>query len=109
MAGGHLYDDGRIRCTADQIQIRGYYFPWGTKRIPYTAVRSIERFTMGRGLLNGKGRIWGSGDFKHWANLDPGRPRKSVGLFLELGKAIVPFVTPDDPTFNPRDLGRSSY
>ena len=89
------YDDGGIRCTDDAVYIRGYYFPWGTKRVPYSAIRSVERFSMT--ALGGKGRIWGSGDFRHWANLDPSRPRKSIGLYLDLGKHIVPFITPDDP------------
>ena len=46
---------------------------------------------------HGKGRIWGSGDFRHWANLDPHRPGKSAGFFLDLGRRVIPFVTPDDP------------
>ena len=89
------YHDGRIECTDDEVRIRGYYFPWGTKRIPYTSIRGLERFAMT--ALRGKGRIWGSGDLKHWANLDPGRPRKSAGFFLDVGARVIPFVTPDDP------------
>ena len=89
------YRDGRIECTPTEIRIRGYYFPWGTKRIPYSSVRSVERFTMS--ALKGKGRIWGSGDFRHWANYDPRRPGKDVGFFLHLDGRVVPWVTPDDP------------
>jgi hypothetical protein len=89
------YADGRIECTSDGVQIRGYYFPWGTKRIPYSSIRSLQRFTMT--ALKGKGRIWGSGDLKHWANLDPRRPGKSVGFFLDVGRRVTPFLTPDDP------------
>ena len=51
------YHDRWIRCDDGGIDVRGYYFPWGTKHIPYTAVRSLERFTMT--ALKGKGRIWG--------------------------------------------------
>ncbi len=29
------YRDRWIECTPEDIRIRGYYFPWGTKRIPY--------------------------------------------------------------------------
>jgi len=29
-----MYKDRWIECTPDQIRIRGYYFPRGTKRIP---------------------------------------------------------------------------
>ena len=77
------------------VRVRGYYFPWGTKTIPYASIRSLDRFTMS--ALRGKGRIWGSGDLRHWANLDPQRPKKSVGFFVDVGRRIVPFLTPDDP------------
>ncbi len=89
------YTDRWITCTDTDIRVRGYYFPWGTKRIPYPAILGLERFAMT--ALRGKGRIWGSGDFRHWANYDPGRPKKQVGFFLDVGKRIVPFLTPDDP------------
>ena len=29
------YHDRWIDCTHQELRIRGYYFPWGTKRIPY--------------------------------------------------------------------------
>jgi hypothetical protein len=89
------YKDRWIECTDSEVVIRGYYFPWGTKRIPYSAIRSIDRFDMS--AWRGKGRIWGSGDFRHWANLDPLRPKKSVGFYLDLGRHVLPFLTPDDP------------
>jgi hypothetical protein len=89
------YKDGRIECTDGAILVRGYYFPWGTKRIPYSAIRTLDRFAMS--ALRGKGRIWGSFDLTHWANLDPRRPAKSVGFFVDLGRRITPFLTPDDP------------
>ncbi len=89
------YQDGRIECTEAEIRVRGYYFPWGTKRISYESIRSLERFAMT--ALRGKWRIWGSGDLRHWANLDPKRPKKSAGFFIDLGHRIIPFLTPDDP------------
>jgi hypothetical protein len=67
----------------------------GHERIPYTSIRSLDRFDMT--ATREKSRIWGSGDFRYWANLDPGRPRKSVGFFVDVGARIVPFLTPDDP------------
>jgi hypothetical protein len=89
------YRDGRIECTDTGIRIRGYYFPWGTKTIPYTSIRSLDRFALS--ALRGSWRIWGSGDFKHWANLDPRRPKKSTGFTVDLGGRVVPVITPDDP------------
>jgi hypothetical protein len=89
------YHDRRIECTGREVVIHGYYFPWGTKRIPYGAIRSVDRFALT--ALHGRGRIWGSGDLQHWANFDPQRPRKDVGFFLQLDRRLTPFVTPDDP------------
>jgi hypothetical protein len=92
---GSTYKDRWIECTADGMAIHGYYFPWGTKHIPYSSIRGLERFEMS--ALRGKARIWGTGNFKYWASLDPQRPRKSVALILDLGKRVSPFVTPEDP------------
>ncbi len=89
------YKDRWIECTPTEVRIRGYYCPWGTKRIQYSAIRSLDRFALT--ALGGKGRIWGSGDLRHWANLDPQRPRKDVGFFVDVGRHVVPFLTPDDP------------
>jgi hypothetical protein len=89
------YRDARIECTGREVLIHGYYFPWGTKRIPYDSIRSVDRFALT--ALHGKGRIRGSGDFRHWANFDPQRPKKDAGFFLHLDRRITPFVTPDDP------------
>jgi len=88
-----LYDDGRIACGETGMTIRGYYFPWGSKRIPYGAIHSVRRLPPGAGRL----RIWGSGDFVHWWNLDPGRPKKAVAFEIDTGGRIRPAITPDDP------------
>ncbi len=90
-----LYRDRWIECTAEALTIRGYYFPFGNKKtIPYDRIRSIEEYEMGP--LTGRGRIWGSGDLRHYANLDPRRPHKKRALILDLGRFIRPVITPDD-------------
>lgn len=89
------YRDRWIECTPRAVRIRGYYFPWGTKNIPYEAIRSVRRVEMG--ALTGRGRIWGTADPRYWASLDPGRPRKKAGLVLDVGGFVRPFLTPDDP------------
>jgi hypothetical protein len=91
---GSEYRDRWIECTADAMRIRGYYFPWGTKRIPYGSIRSVRR--VGIGSFTGKGRVWGSANPRYWAHLDPRRPEKKVGLILDLGRFVRPFITPDD-------------
>jgi hypothetical protein len=90
-----LYQDRRIRCTADAVLIRGYYFPWGTKRVRYQDIREVRRVPVKR--FFGRGRIWGSTTLRYWANFDPGRPGKKEALILDTGRSMLPFITPDDP------------
>ena len=89
------YQDRWIECTPDALRIRGYYFPWGTKTIPYPAIRSIRR--VGTTALTGRARIWGTANPRYWASLDPRRPAKQTALVLDLGGFVHPFITPDDP------------
>jgi hypothetical protein len=88
------YRDSWITCTDDRIRIRGYYFPWGTKTVRHDAVRSVRRVDMGP--LTGQFRLWGAAGLRVWASLDPHRMRRSEGLVLDLGRAVRPFLTPDD-------------
>ena len=54
----------------------------------------------------GRYRIWGSGDFTHYGETTiRNARRKSVGFFLDLGRHVVPFVTPDDPWPSSRRSG----
>lgn len=91
------YDDGGIACTEDALVIRRYYFPFGNKRIPYTKIEQVRRLPM-NGLTGGQWRLWGSGDFVHWYNLDSGRPNKNVKFVIQTsGGSIRPVITPNDP------------
>lgn len=89
------YQDRWITCTGDGIEIRGYYFPWGTKRIRYGAIRSVQRVELS--TFRGRGRIWGTGNPRYWAHLDPRRPAKHTALVLDLGRPVRPLISPDDP------------
>lgn len=89
-----LYQDRWIRCTDDALHIRGYYFPWGTKRVRYGRIRAVTRVHLG--LLSGQLRIWGTASPRYWASLDPRRMSKEAGLVLDTGRFIRPFITPDD-------------
>lgn len=86
-----VYDDGRVACTDDELVIRWYYFPFGTKRVRYADVRAVRRCQPARG------RIWGSSDLRHFYNLDPRRPHKDIGLEIDTGRFFTPVITPDDP------------
>ncbi len=89
------YSDPRIEATAAGLRIHHYYLPWGDKRIPWSAVRSVGRIDVA--ALRGRFRIWGTANPRYWASLDPGRLKKKKGFVLDLGRKVSPFVTPDDP------------
>ena len=88
-----LYRDNRITCTEDAIVVRWYY-PWGTKRIPYSAIKAARMVTLSP--LRGRGRIWGTANPQYWANLDPKRPAKRAAIIIDTGDAVQPYLTPDD-------------
>lgn len=90
------YDDGGIRCDDQELTIRRYYL-WGAKRIRYTSIRGIQTLPLTGLNAVRRWRIWGSGDFVHWWNLDPRRPGKSTALVIDVGRRVRPTITPDDP------------
>jgi len=90
------YDDGTIVCGPDRLEIHCYYFPLGTKSVPYTEIQGLQRFEI-RGIMSGRYRFWGTGNPRYWAHLDVGRFRKRVGFVVDLGRRISPIVTPDEP------------
>jgi hypothetical protein len=87
-----LYDDGEIACDETGLLIRRYYLWGGSKRVPYSSIKAVSRLP----IRIRKWRLWGSGDFRHWWNLDPHRPKKDVALALDTGGWIRPTITPDD-------------
>ncbi len=89
-----LYRDRWIECTDEELRVRFYYFPFGTKRIPYARIKAVRRVPVS--VFRGRGRIWGTANPGYWAHLDPGRPQKSTALVLDLGRGVKPFLTPDD-------------
>jgi hypothetical protein len=91
-----LYDDGRISCDRTGVRI-GWYYLWGAKRISYASIKAVETLPLTGASKMRRWRIWGSGDFVHWWNLDPNRPHKTVALVLDVGQRVRPTITPDDP------------
>jgi hypothetical protein len=89
-----MYRDEWIECTDEGIRIRGYYFPWGTKLIPYRKIRSVQRVALS--AFRGQLRLWGTANPRYWASLDPHRGSKKEGLVLDVGRFVHPFITPDD-------------
>ena len=90
------YDDGTIVCGPDRLEIHSYYFPFGTKSVPYTEIQGLQRIGI-NGLWSGRWRLWGTGNPRYWANLDRNRPKKRVGFVVDLGATVSPIVTPDRP------------
>ncbi|MDI5965177.1 hypothetical protein POF50_009700 [Streptomyces sp. SL13] len=92
---GDGYRDRWVECGERGLRIRGYYFPWGTKAIPYGRIKGVRRVDMD--VFSGRGRIWGTSNPRYWFHLDPRRPSKTSGLVLDVGGYVHPFITPDDP------------
>jgi hypothetical protein len=90
------YADGKLVCGPDRLEIHSYYFPFGTKRVPYTQIRGLQRIKL-KGLFSGRWRIWGTGNPRYWANRDWKRPKKKAGFVVNLGRLVSPIVTPDNP------------
>ncbi|GAA4227385.1 hypothetical protein GCM10023075_30070 [Streptosporangium album] len=89
-----MYDDGLVVCTDTELIINRYYFPRGSaKRIPLSDIREVRWVS----LPNGSWRIWGSSDLVHWLHLDSSRPQKKAALVIDLGRRIIPMITPDKP------------
>ena len=89
--GSLLYDDGRIQCYENALVIRHYFITGQSKVVAWSHIRSV---TTRR--IKGSMRIWGTGDFRHWFNLDWSRPRKPTAFILNVGHWTRPVITPDD-------------
>ena len=90
------YDDGTIVCGPDRLEIHSYYFPVGSKNVPYTQIQGLQRIEI-KGIWSGRWRLSGTGNPRYWANLDRKRPKKKVGFVVDLGHAVSPIVTLDEP------------
>ena len=89
------YDDGRVACTEDALVIRTYTSR-RRRRIPYGRIEQVRQEPMSG--MSGQYRLWGSGDFVHWYNYDPDRPRKTVKFIIHVaGHKIRPVITPSHP------------
>jgi len=84
---------GGVELTDSGVTIHWYY-PWGSKHIPYGAIKSFKVVEIG--TLTGQWRLWGTSNHHHWANLDVRRPKKHRGIVLDIGAMVEPFITPDD-------------
>ncbi len=89
------YRDPRVVLDGNELELKGYYFPWGTKRIRDDQVVGVSVRRLG--TWSGRFRIWGTTSPRRWFPLDVGRMTKQVGFEFDLGTRVNPVVTPDDP------------
>ena len=89
-----LYEDKWLVCDDDAITIKTYYFPIGSKRIPYTQLKGISEQAL---TAASNYRIWGASDPRYWFHLDTTRPQKNKALILDKGDWVKAVITPQDP------------
>ena len=89
-----LYEDEYIVCDDNAITIHWYYFPIGSKRIPYNTIRSIQEESME--FWTGGGRIWGMGLSPYWFHLDWKCPLKTKCIIIDDGNWIKSIITPNE-------------
>src|SRR5260370_8145299 len=88
-----LYRDKWSTCTEDASEDRWYYL-WGAKRIPYSAIKSARLATLSP--TRGRARIWGTANPRYWASLDPQRPTKRAALIIDTGGPVHAYLPPPD-------------
>lgn len=76
------YSDSLVDISDDAITLRRYYFPFGSRRIPFSEIERIN--SDDPTLLNGRWRIWGTGTFRTWFPLDWERPLRDRIFFVTL-------------------------
>ena len=81
------YSDSLVEVSEKGIQFRNYYFPVGSKSVPFADITSIEGKPST--IRNGKWRLWGTGDFMTWFPRDWKRPRRSRIFFLRLASQKI--------------------
>lgn len=97
------YTDPKIEVTDSHLVVHWYYFPYGSKRIPFEAIVSVQRVNMG--ALTGRARVWGTANPGLWAHLDTKRARKQVAYIVGTGGSVRSYITPDDPAAFEAALG----
>lgn len=91
-----LYEDKYMTITNYDITLNCYYFPFCQKKvIPIKEIKDVELFDLKFGT--GKYRVWGGTINWLWYPLDWRRIFKDKAIKLDLGKKIVPAISPETP------------
>ncbi len=70
-----IYSDSLVKVYETNILFQNYYFPFGSKVVEFSDILGFEKKSPT--ILNGKWRIWGTGNFIVWYPLDWKRPRRN--------------------------------
>jgi hypothetical protein len=103
-----IYKDYLVEISGRGIVFDWYYFPFGSKRVPFEDIEwiAIRRLAPGDWKC---ARVWGTGDFTTWFPLDVDRPKKSVIFQLKLRdkNKYIGFTVEDDKAAEAviKDLG----
>ena len=89
-----FYEDQFVVCDDDAITIHWYYFPIGSKRIPYKDIHSFREETMD--FWTGAARIWGMGLSPEWFHLDWNRPSKAQCIVIDENSWVKSVITPEN-------------
>ena len=76
------YSDGLVEISDEAIKLKNYYFPFGSKRVLFSEIAAV--IVEEPKLINGKWRIWGSGDLRTWFPLDLKRPWRDTIFIIKL-------------------------
>ena len=77
-----LYTDSLVEITDDAIFFKHYYFPAGSKRVPFSDIEAVT--AAAPNWTNGKYRIQGTGDLQTWFPKDWHRPRRTEIFFAKM-------------------------
>ena len=88
-----LYEDNYIVLSESALTIKHFYFPVGSKRIPYDEITAVREEELD--FWSGKWRIWGARKLPQWFHLDWNRPGKERCIIVETSGMLDPVLTPD--------------
>ena len=94
-SGSHwLYRDDVVKLDGTRLGIRHYYWPLGSKRVPYTSIAGFDRRPLK--AWQGQFRVHGIDQRGRWYSRDRHRGEKDSAIDLDVGKRIRPVLTPRD-------------
>lgn len=93
-----IYSDKLVKITNNYILFKNYYFPFGPKKVKFSEIKYIAEKKPT--LLNGKWRIYGTGDLRTWFPCDWKRPCRDRIFILSFinKKRRIGFTVEDSET-----------